>query len=170
MDPQLPAYNIDWVFSTTSNVSAAKDKEWFTDYHEFTSTLNGVAGGPVPVNGIGTVTLPLKKFVNKGGYKDLILHNVLHAPDLPCNIVCARQMLKTCEIQENTSLWCIGKFNLTSIPMNMDNATVSKFKDKKTGVIVGLLECPKLPKLRLKGQAAGLTCLDKNATHSLSLD
>ena len=159
MDPQAPAYKVDWVVSAASNVSAAKDREWFTDYYPFASTHNDTAGQPIQVIGIGTVSLPLKK---KVGTRDYILHNVLHVPGLRCNIVCASHMLKTCEIPASFSLQSVEQFNSrTSLPTKLKDALNGTIKDKKTGSAVGLLECPKLPKLRLKGLAPGKPVLQR---------
>ena len=170
MDTRAPAYNVDWVLSAASNVSATKDREWFTDYYPFTSTLNDTAGIPIQVNGIGTVSLPLKKTVNKAGTKDHVLHNVLHAPGLRCNIVCASHMLKTCAIPASFSLESVEQFSSrSSLPSKLKNALNGTIKDKQTGSAVGLLECPKLPKLRLKGQAPGKTSLTKDASCSVSV-
>jgi len=77
--------------------SCAKDLEWFCEYTPFESfvTVNGLHGyGPevhVPVLGVGTVDFPASQsWAPKVGSPNLsiiMLHNVLHVPSLPCNIL-----------------------------------------------------------------------------------
>ena len=141
---------IDWVFSKASNVSVAQDKEWFIDYQPFTSALDRAKGGSARVLGIGTVSLPLRKYAYKRGTRNLVLHNVLYARELACNIVYSKDMLKDCEIDS-------------------DQEATGTFKEKSTGVIVGFLDCPVLPRLRLKGQDPDRTVLANEKSWDVSV-
>lgn len=77
----------DWVFSSLSNVHIAKDRFWFgDDYTPWPSVLqNGLR-----VEGIGSVTLPTKRFPNstgRGSHGSLHLLEVLHVPGVACNFL-----------------------------------------------------------------------------------
>lgn len=79
----------DWVWSTMSNVSVAKDREWFTTYTPFDSTVC-ISGQNLAVRGIGTVNLNVKRHPVRAGRQNqgiLPLRTVLHVPDATCNIL-----------------------------------------------------------------------------------
>ncbi|KAJ4414114.1 hypothetical protein N0V85_003286 [Neurospora sp. IMI 360204] len=79
----------DWVWSTMSNVSVAKDREWFTTYTPFDSTVC-ISGQNLAVRGIGTVNLNVKRHPTRAGRQNqgiLPLRTVLHVPDATCNIL-----------------------------------------------------------------------------------
>ncbi|EPS39505.1 hypothetical protein H072_6672 [Dactylellina haptotyla CBS 200.50] len=78
--PSGEAYNIDWIFSTTSNVHAAKHREWFKTYIPFEAT----SPENLKIVGAGTVELPV---VTNKGCAIITLRNVVHAPSAICNIV-----------------------------------------------------------------------------------
>ena len=150
MAPSSPAYDVDWGFSTASNVHAAKDRAWFTTYLAFPTTLVGMGGSSLPVLGIGTVSLPLKRFGNRPGSKELLSHNVLHAPDLICNVVYAAMLMKDCTC-------------------TFDGVLEGILEGNSTGEALGILECPCFPKLRLKGQAPDCTSLNNRSISSVSV-
>lgn len=74
------------------NRSVAKDRSWFgDDYTSLNSSVgNAYCDSPVPVIGIGTVELKVKRSPNASGpraHSVLRLSNVLHAPASVCNII-----------------------------------------------------------------------------------
>lgn len=73
--------------------SASKDRFWFgDDYMPIQSHINAMVGPPMPVIGIGTVTLPVRKSLQRSGpdgHGTLVIKNVLHVPTAICNIVSA---------------------------------------------------------------------------------
>ncbi|KAK2802348.1 hypothetical protein FQN51_004642 [Onygenales sp. PD_10] len=81
-----------WVFSSNSNVHAARDRAWFIDYTPFETRLEmpPFMPRPIPVLGIGTVELITKRGKNRHGanaHYTMRLKNVLHAPSLIANIL-----------------------------------------------------------------------------------
>ena len=90
MDPKQTHLN-----KNTSNhppPSAAKDRSWFgADYTPFETTTGSLyTQKSVRAIGIGTVELPVKTRPNATGPRShgiLRLHNVLHIPELICNIL-----------------------------------------------------------------------------------
>ncbi|KAL0467839.1 hypothetical protein QR685DRAFT_573970 [Neurospora intermedia] len=87
--PSIPMLCPDWVWSTMSNVSVAKDREWFTTYTPFNSTVC-ISGQNLAVRGIGTVNLNVKRHPARTGRRNqsiLPLRTVLHVPDATCNIL-----------------------------------------------------------------------------------
>ncbi|KAK3391643.1 hypothetical protein B0T20DRAFT_424376 [Sordaria brevicollis] len=87
--PSIPMLCPDWVWSTMSNVSVAKDREWFTTYTPFDSTVC-ISGQNLAVRGIGTVNLNVKRHPARAGRQNqgiLPLRTVLHVPDATCNIL-----------------------------------------------------------------------------------
>ncbi|KAK1777675.1 hypothetical protein QBC45DRAFT_183394 [Copromyces sp. CBS 386.78] len=87
--PSIPMLCPDWVWSTMSNVSVAKDRAWFTTYTPFDSTVC-ISGQNLAVRGIGTVNLNVKRRPARAGRHNqaiLPLRMVLHVPDATCNIL-----------------------------------------------------------------------------------
>jgi hypothetical protein len=77
----------DWIFSSASNVHIAVDRSAFKKYVSFKSYVLAVADQrQVPVKGIGTVELKIRR--QPGGREShrITLENVLHVPWL-CNIL-----------------------------------------------------------------------------------
>jgi hypothetical protein len=74
-----------------TRISAAKDRGWFKTYTPFTSTVYSIYGNrPLQVSGIGTVEIPTQPSPDRCGaasYDSLHLKEVLHVPDLLCNIL-----------------------------------------------------------------------------------
>ncbi|RFU80071.1 hypothetical protein TARUN_2189 [Trichoderma arundinaceum] len=82
----------DWVFSNNSNVHVCNDKKWFAELTLFSSTASAILGSEqIPVEGVGSVDLPVKRSPNLSGPKAhhvLHLTNVLYIPSSVCNLVC----------------------------------------------------------------------------------
>ena len=88
MPPAGAAYNIDWVLSTANNAHVASHTEWFTSYVPFETHISCVLGGaPISVEGIGTVSIPLKAPSRNHIPKTIVLHDVLYAPTLIANVI-----------------------------------------------------------------------------------
>ncbi|KAK5659335.1 hypothetical protein OQA88_1428 [Cercophora sp. LCS_1] len=81
----------DWIFSPNSTVHIATSRAWFTDYRPHSTTITTLFTDECPVAiGIGTVDLPVKRNPKLQGAKahgTIRLHNVLHVPDMVCNIL-----------------------------------------------------------------------------------
>ena len=66
MAPTGTAYNVDWVFSNSSDVHLANHRDWFVTFTPFeTKVCNGfgaitLANAKTKVMGIGDVELPVK--------------------------------------------------------------------------------------------------------------
>ena len=144
MDIGTPAYNVDWIFSNNSNVHVANHRGWFTKYTAFKTHIEtGFSGGQsVEVEGIGDVELTTKTHSTRSGSQyqhTLVLHDVLYAPSVVCNIL-GGPILGAHSVE-------IG-------------GTVSKVTHKQTGACIGLLDLNKLYRLRLRGQRSDQTSLD----------
>jgi hypothetical protein len=72
-------------------ISAAKDRGWFKTYTPFPSTVYSIYGNrSLQVSGIGTVEIPTQPSPDRCGAASrdsLHLKEVLHVPDLLCNIL-----------------------------------------------------------------------------------
>jgi hypothetical protein len=72
-------------------ISAAKDRGWFKTYTPFTSTVYSIYGNrSLQVSGVGTVEIPTQPSPDRCGaasHYSLHLKEVLHVPDLLCNIL-----------------------------------------------------------------------------------
>ncbi|KAL6857290.1 hypothetical protein J3F83DRAFT_751104 [Trichoderma novae-zelandiae] len=82
----------DWVFSNNSNVHACNDLNWFTEFTPFSSfAVSAVfTSSRCPVEGVGTVDLPVKRGPNLRGpraHHVIRLTNVLYIPSSASNIV-----------------------------------------------------------------------------------
>ncbi|OAG45167.1 hypothetical protein AYO21_00515 [Fonsecaea monophora] len=78
----------DWIFSTASNVHIAIDRASFKTYVSFKSYVLAVSDRrQVPVRGIGTVELKLRREPGSRENHTIVLENVLHVPDWLCNVV-----------------------------------------------------------------------------------
>ena len=77
----------DWIFSSASNVHVAIDKSVFTTYVPFKSHVLTVADQrAIPVKGIGSVELRIRKQPGARESHTIRLENVLHVPHWLCNI------------------------------------------------------------------------------------
>ncbi|KAK3320263.1 hypothetical protein B0T19DRAFT_284883 [Cercophora scortea] len=86
----LPMLCPDWIWSSSSNICIAKDREWFSEYTPFRSTVVDWTGTKHAVVGIGNVNLPVKRYPNRTGraaHGILPLVTVLHIPSFVCNIL-----------------------------------------------------------------------------------
>lgn len=63
----------------------AKDRSWFGDDYTPFKSYCLIEGHPITVIGIGTVDLPVK--LGPSSHGTLRLENVLHVPDMLCNII-----------------------------------------------------------------------------------
>lgn len=80
-----PCY--DWIFSSASNVHIAIDRSVFKTYTPFMTYVLAVSDHrQIPVKGIGSVDLDLRR--KKGSRKchTITLEHVLHAPSWMCNV------------------------------------------------------------------------------------
>jgi hypothetical protein len=72
-------------------ISAAKDRGWFKTYTPFPSTVYSIYGNrSLQVSGVGTVEIPTQPSPDRCGaasHDSLHLKEVLHVPDLLCNIL-----------------------------------------------------------------------------------
>lgn len=75
----------DWLLSRTSNVSISGDAESFTSITSLESFVHDL-----PVRGVGTVVISVKKHGKASGRKstnELVIDGVLYVPDCPYNIL-----------------------------------------------------------------------------------
>jgi len=98
MAPSGEAYHTDWIISTSSNVSVANNRDWFTTFTPFETYCDQLHGGlGLEVAGIGTVPLNLKlrkyKPAGKTNSRNITLQNVLYVPSSVCNIFSLRRSL-----------------------------------------------------------------------------
>ncbi|KAJ9610105.1 hypothetical protein H2204_015479 [Knufia peltigerae] len=78
----------DWIFSTASNVHIAVDRAAFKTYIPFKSYVLTVADqSHVPVKGIGSVELKIRRAPGSKESHTICLENVLHVPGWMCNII-----------------------------------------------------------------------------------
>ncbi len=78
----------DWIFSTASNVHIAIDSTAFKTYVLFKSYVLTISDQrQIPVRGIGSVELKLKREPGSRDNHKITLANVLHVPDWYCNVV-----------------------------------------------------------------------------------
>lgn len=157
MAPAAPAYNVDWIFSTSSNVHVANDRDWFTTYTAFPTRVGTyINGAGVEVLGIGDVELEVRKVVGEAARKrrgrktsTIILRDVLYAPGYICNVV--------------------------GSPISHDYGLILDFgtncgylTNLQTKATVGLLDMTTLLKLWLKGQAKGQSSLDPRQEYMIN--
>ncbi|KIW68122.1 hypothetical protein PV04_04089 [Phialophora macrospora] len=77
----------DWIFSTASNVHIAIDRSAFKSYAAFKSYVLTVSDQrQVPIRGIGTVELKLRREPGSRDNHTIVLESVLHVPDWICNV------------------------------------------------------------------------------------
>lgn len=149
MAPQGDAYNVDWVFSNTSDVHVATHRDWFVRYTPFRTRFGNIAGaGGTEVQGVGDVELEIRRSAVQGagrkGSRKIILQDVLYAPGYTCNVF------------SNDGY---GEYDYS---LKSDE---SALLEKNTGVTVGLLDKIQLWKLWLKGQPKGQSSLDPNGIY-----
>ena len=77
----------DWIFSSASNVHVAIDHSIFKTYTPFKSYVLAVADHRrIPVEGIGSVDLELRRKKGARSCHAITLDHVLHVPDWICNV------------------------------------------------------------------------------------
>ncbi|KAL8873258.1 MAG: hypothetical protein Q9174_001248 [Haloplaca sp. 1 TL-2023] len=155
MAPSKPAYDVDWIWSNTSNVHVANHRDWFTSYTPFSSKMGSMLKGiESEVIGIGDVELPTKSHPTRNGpayRKVLHLKNVLHAPGSVCNIF-ATSILEGYQLKAGPDGPGAG-FHLISEP---------------SGTRVALIDFVKLYRVRLCGQSAQQTSLDRDSVYYIN--
>ena len=81
-----PCY--DWIFSSASDVHVAIDRSAFKEYVSFKSYVLAVADQrQIPVKGIGSVELKIRRQPGSKESHKVVLENVLHVPGWLCNIL-----------------------------------------------------------------------------------
>lgn len=154
MAPQSPAYDVDWIYSHTSDVHVAKHRDWFTRFTEFKTGVTQTMGNAIECLGIGTVELDVKTDETIGPNeprRTIVLRNVLYAPTALCNI--------------------LGN------PIRRDYSTVIDWdtntgvlEEKETGACAGLFDDSNtLTKLWLVGQPKGMSSLDPKGDYVISV-
>jgi hypothetical protein len=147
MPPQGAAYNVDWIFSNTSNVHVATDKAWFTSYIPFRTKVATMPGGEptVEIHGIGTVVLPTRIYRQGKPHKpsgEITLHHVLYAPGNRVNIFAP----------------CLEPD--ISLSISFGGNPVSSITKPDSNKVIGLLVRSTLFRLWLKGQSQNQSSLD----------
>ena len=154
MAPSKPAYDVDWIWSNTSNVHVANHRDWFTSYNPFSSTVGSVLGGnESKVVGIGDVDLPTKSHPIRNGaayQKVLHLKNVLHVPKSICNIFAT-------SILEGYGIKTGG-----------DGPTAGHVFSEPSGARVALIDHSVLYRVRLCGQSAKQTSLEQGSHYYIN--
>ncbi|KAK4692052.1 hypothetical protein P7C71_g5077, partial [Lecanoromycetidae sp. Uapishka_2] len=148
MAPTGQAYNVDWIFSNTSNVHIANNKEWFTSFTPFTTK----SSDGLRILGVGEVTLPVKTHRQRKGAESqgtLVLHDVFFAPDCVCNIF---------------GLPILDDYSISI------GGSDGGLTDKRTGAPVAVIDHTRLYKLRLKGQSPDQSSLDKDRVYWIRAD
>lgn len=146
MAPTDRAYDVDWVFSKSSNVHVANHRSWFVTFQEFKSKV--LPGGEV--QGIGDVQLEVKNSSSRKGRKShntITLKDVLYVPSAVCNIL--------------------------GMPSQRDFRVIvgpssGKLKDLHTDETLAILDHVKLLKLRLVGQTGYKTSLEKDCYYIIA--
>ncbi|KAK6430290.1 hypothetical protein LTR95_013558 [Oleoguttula sp. CCFEE 5521] len=134
----------DWVWSNTSNVHVSNNREWFTTYTPFPTSIGSITTSHTSkAEGVGTVELDMHlepdAITGKLNSHKLILQDVLYAPHYICNIFASQA------VPNLRGTW---------------GGTSSQLIDGTTGQCIGLLDLVTLYKLWLVGQQAGQSSLD----------
>ncbi|KAL8876934.1 MAG: hypothetical protein Q9198_004956 [Flavoplaca austrocitrina] len=148
MAPSKPAYDIDWIWSNNSNVHVANHRDWFISYTPFNSIVGSFApGNGSEVVGIGDVDLPTKSHPTRNGaaYQKIVrLKNVLHVPSFFYNVF-ATNILEEYGIE-----------------FGGGGPTAAHIFSKPSGARVALIDRSVLYRVRLCGQSAKQTSLQKD--------
>ncbi|KAK5715151.1 hypothetical protein LTR15_010568 [Elasticomyces elasticus] len=157
MAPKGKDYDTDWIWSSTSNVHVANHRDWFTTFTPLSSTITDRSGTSHAIEGIGDVTLDVRRMVgaaakaakNKAMVNStIVLRDVLYVPTFACNVL-GEPVRQDYDVS-------IGVDKLLT--------------DKSTGRGVGLLERNEagLTKMILKGQAKGSSSISKDESGEIS--
>ena len=155
MAPTGPAYNVDWVFASNSNIHIAKHRDWFSTFTPFRTEFfdaYGMSKTGTKVEGIGDVILPVKKHRERTGKRSqgtLKLRDVLYAPKALCNV------------------FTMTKADQINVRMNWGSEG-SSVTDVKTGACLAVLDNVRLFRLRLTGQTPTQTSLDKDGAYMVN--
>ena len=154
MAPSKPAYDIDWIWSNPSNVHVANHRDWFTSYTPFNSKVGNLMGGNgSEVVGIGDVDLPTKSHPARNGaaYQKIIpLKNVLHVPSFFCNVFATN-------VLEGYGLELCN-----------DGLIAGHIFSKSSGARIALIDFSVLYRVRLCGQSAKQTSLEKDSLYYIN--
>ncbi|KAL8724807.1 MAG: hypothetical protein Q9181_006662 [Wetmoreana brouardii] len=153
MPPSKPAYDIDWIFSNSSNVHVANHRDWFTSYTPFITTfVSFYSGRPTEVLGLGDVALPTKTHPTRTGTAcqgTIVLRDVLYVPEFVCNI--------------------FGLYASQDRECNFKSGPgIAKITDATTGACIGVVDRSRLFRLRLRGQSAKQTSLDPEGLYVIN--
>ena len=149
MAPTGKAYNVDWALASSSNVHVANHRDWFTAYTPFSSRVfdaYGMDKEGIEVVGIGDVKLPVEKNATKTGPSNqgfLVLRDLLHVPKYACKV--------------------FGKVQMEGITTIIRFAGPGLVVNTETGAQLAVVDNPNLSRLRLTGQNAHQTSLDKDS-------
>ena len=144
--PTGPKYHNDWIRSNTSNVHAANDRAWFTEFTSFKSHAGHFAfpGQRLEVTGVGTVSLTLRiDALDPLRTHTITLYNILLTPKAVCNIF-ATQATKD--------------YTLPTNEPTLQNVVL--LRDSRTKDTVGLLQQTVLLSLWLVGKPQGHSSLE----------
>jgi hypothetical protein len=94
----------DWVFSSASNVHLAVDRSAFNTYTPFRSYVLALADQrQVPVKGISTVELKIRRQAGSKDIHKVVLEDVLHVPSWLCNILSDIHFVPARDFEHNWS-------------------------------------------------------------------
>ena len=164
-------YNVDWLLSNTSNIHIATSRDWFNSYTSLTTVVSSPAAPSLshPAIGIGSVSIPLKPYLNKPGSNTITLSNVLHVPDASANVVCMSLLKEDFQIEGHDSEegdWKIHEAEGKSLEWK---GGWIRNNQAAGGRKLGIVEVVLLPKLRLKGQPPGHTSVKDQSLASAGL-
>src|SRR4051812_47374898 len=140
MPPKGDAYNIDWVFSTASNVHVANHRDWFSTFVPFKISTDSMEA-----IGAGIVELPVE---TPDGYSALVLKNVLFCPSYICNII------GFLELRGEGYTASLGS-----------EERLYKVVEGGGTMCAGIFDSPVLPRLRLVGYSDSQTSLNRGANY-----
>lgn len=144
-------YNIDWIFSNTSNVHVANNKKWFKTFTAFETQLGNIAiqTPGTKAEGVGDVQLEIQRIAPKGSEQTasnkVTFKNVLYVPGYTCNV--------------------LGGPVFDGRQMGMASANGQDIVTDGSGRTIGLLDKCKLWKAWLQGQPKGRSSLDPNSMY-----
>ncbi|KAH9826914.1 hypothetical protein Tdes44962_MAKER09901 [Teratosphaeria destructans] len=158
MAPQGEAYNVDWVWSSVSNVHACNHRDWFITFTPFKSRGGSyLRNAGVDIEGIGDVELEVRRVPDNRSQisgprsSKIVLRDVAYCPGATCNII-GRPITEDLDVSTDDRPGGCGSL-----------------REKGSGRLVGLLDHSRLHKLLLKGQSRGLSSLDRDAVYLIRI-
>ena len=153
MAPSGDAYNVDWVFSNTSDVHVATNRDWFTSFTPFETTFGHIYNdAQFKAAGVGTVELKLKLYNTKrSGQKNsriITLYNVLYVPEYISNV--------------------FGLSGGSNPEVNFSISPNGAVLTDQNGARAGLMDKTISLHLRLHGQPSGISSLDPNKAYLIN--